>query len=385
MKRSPSLGLFLAAALAFLLAACGGPEKPAGGPVSAASNARPEFAVDVVEARPAAESAEELVPAVVSVENSALVLAQRDGIITELRVQEGSRVAKGDLLAQLNADDLRVQLRQAEIEVNRSMLEEKQLEALVKVNKSELDQEIALSEDGLSSKRQIDRARFKLEANQEEVERARLTTQAARARVDAVRIELDKAAIRAPISGVVIHRFVKLGAGVVKNDKLFEVSQLAPLQVRFQVPQGYAARLRAGASLPLSTADNDRVVAQARLRKLDPVADAASNTVGYWADISGGSGVLPGTAVNVHVPRASSGEMFRVPREAFPTSADVRAGAAATLFVLEGDKCAARTVWVTSIDAEGILLGSGLKSGDRVIVSPPADLKAGDRVTPRKS
>ncbi len=387
MNNTPKFKMFAMIGMVCLLLSCSSVEKPArpDGAVSAAAAARPAIAVSVEEAKPSAEAGEDLLPAVISVENSAMVLAQRDGILTEVRVQEGSRVARGELLAQMSADDQRSQLRQAELEVSRSLLEEKQLEALVKVNKNELDQEMALAEDGLSSKRQIDRARFKLEANQEELERARLSTQTNRARVDSVKIEIEKATLRAPLTGIVIHRFVKLGAGVVKNDKLFEVSQLSPLQVRFQAQQAAGRSLNPGRSLGLSTADNDRIIAQARIRRLDPVADAASNTIGYWADVIGGSGLIPGMAVNVHLPRATSGNTFRISRNSFPATADLRNGAAATLFVVDADKCAARTVWITSVEGGNVVIGSGLSAGDRIILSPPADLKAGDAVTARKN
>jgi len=51
-----------------------------------------------------------------------------------------------------------------------------------------------------------------------------------------VRIEIDWSIIRAPIAGVVTRRYVQLGGSVVKNEKLFEVAQLEPLEVKFQSP-----------------------------------------------------------------------------------------------------------------------------------------------------
>jgi hypothetical protein len=50
------------------------------------------------------------------------------------------------------------------------------------------------------------------------------------------------------------------------------------------------------------------------------------------------------------------------------------------VFVAAGSKCAARAVWVNSIDGDQVEIISGLAMGDQVILSPPGNLKAGDLV-----
>jgi RND family efflux transporter MFP subunit len=366
-----------------LLSGCGGTDKSVtpGSALAAPHSATRN--VGVFQVKPSEAAGDQLIPAVLSVENTAMVLAQRDGILIELRGEEGARVEKGQVIARLNDDEQRAQLRQAELEVNRSMQEERQLEALVKVNHSELDQEHTLAEDGLSSKRQVDRAQFRLDANQHELERVRLATQSAAAKVDVVKIEIEKATIRVPFTGIITRRYMKLGTSVVKNDKLFEVSQLEPLEVRFQLPHTEGGRLSVGRIVSLSLAENDRVVAQARIRRLDPIADAASNTRGYWADVIGKVNLIPGVAVNVHVPNTAPVSTFWVPRSVFAATSDLRSGAA-TLLVVEGDRCSARTVWVSTVEGSRVEIGSGLNSGDRVIVAPPADLRAGELVTAKQ-
>jgi multidrug efflux pump subunit AcrA (membrane-fusion protein) len=130
----------------------------------------------------------------------------------------------------------------------------------------------------------------------------------------------------------------------------------------------------------LSPVENDQIIARARIRRIDPVADAASNTLGFLADVPGGPGLMPGMAVNVHVPRRGAGLTLWIPLAAFPTGTDVRKGAASTLFVAAGNKCAARAVWVNSVVGGQVETVSGLAIGDRVILSPPAELKVGDLV-----
>lgn len=107
----------IALLLVGVLAACTAkPEAIRAGTTSNTAATKPPLLVQVVEAKPSAATGDLLVPAALAVEVSAMVLAQRDGIISQLAAQEGSRVTKGQVIAQLSGDDdLRAQLRQAEL------------------------------------------------------------------------------------------------------------------------------------------------------------------------------------------------------------------------------------------------------------------------------
>jgi RND family efflux transporter MFP subunit len=349
---------------------------------SSGAGPRLPLAVEVFEVKPAAARAQ-LIPAVISVEGTAVVLARREGIINWLGGQEGARVTKGEVIAQLDDDESRAQLHQAELEVSRMQAEERQYEALVKVNQSELARQVALARDGLASQTDIDRAQYKFDVSREELGKTRLATQMAEAKVAAVKIELEKTNIRAPLAGLITHRHTRLGSSVVRGEKLFEVAQLAPLEVRFQIPQRDQRRLAPGSLLQLSLVETGRAIAQARVRRVDPVVDAASNTLGYLADVIGGAGLLPGAAVYVRLPAAASNADLWVPRAAFAAAAELRVGAAATLLVLEAAHCAPRTVRIGAVEGDQVAITEGLNLGDRVILAPPAELKPGDPVESR--
>ncbi len=377
MRAVPLTGITLLALGVF--AACTGTE--ALRKESSAPGTKTPIAVQVVEAKLSESTGDLLVPAALSVEVTAMVLAQRDGTVSQLGSQEGSRVTKGQVIAQLSGDDeLRAQLRQAELEVSRLEVEQREYGALAKVNHNELEREQILFKQGFTPERDVERAQFKYEAAVLELEKTRVAGQAAQAKVSEVKAQLARSTVRAPITGIVTHRFAKLGTSVIKNEKLFEITQLAPLEVRFQVPQTDKGGLGPGSIVNLSPVENDQIIARARVRRVDPLAEAASNTIGFLADLMSGTGLMPGMAVNVHVPRRGAGLTMWIPQTAFPAGADVRKGAASTVFVAAGDKCLARTVWVNSVTGDRVEIISGLAVGDRVILSPPKELKAGDLV-----
>lgn len=347
-------------------------------------NAAQPLAVKVYDVVPSVARGDLLIPASLSIEGVAVITSRRDGAIAQLAVKEGSSVVKGGLVARLSGDEeLRAQLRQAEVELDRLKVEQSQLEALIRLDRNDLDREKTLAKDGLSSIKDVERAQFKFEAATLELEKSKVASQGASAKLDEIKAELERSTINAPISGIVTHLYVEMGSSVTKNDKIIEVSPTAPLQVKFQLPQAERSRLGPGSAVSISLIDGDTIVASARVRRIQPVADPASNTFGYVADLVGGRGLLPGTAVNVRVPRSVSGPNFLVPQIAFPASSELRRGTAATLFVVDGSKCAVRSVWVNGVEGDQVEIASGLNTGDRVILSAPTELRAGDLVTAR--
>src|SRR5687768_3465043 len=164
MPRTPNIWFFILLCCGCLLAGCDAGSKtrdPGNAAASSTSNPGP-VVVNVFDAQPSASesSGDLLIPAALSVEQTAVVLAEREGRIVNLRGQEAARVTKGEVLAQFNEDDQRSQLRQAEIEVNRLRVEEQQYESLVKLNRSELDREMLLSKQGVSSATDVERAKY---------------------------------------------------------------------------------------------------------------------------------------------------------------------------------------------------------------------------------
>ena len=314
--------------------------------------------VNVFDAQPSSSSSsgDLLIPAALSVEQTAVVLAEREGRIVNLRGQEAARVTRGEVLAQFNEDDQRSQLRQAEIEVSRLKVEEQQYESLVKLNRSELEREQLLSKQGVSSATDVERANYKHDQSLHEYNKTQLATEGARARVEAVKLELQKSTVRAPITGIVTHRYIALGTNVARNDKLFEVSKLSPLLVKFQLPQTEKNKPKTGQIVSLSGVNDGQLIARARIRRIDPIADSTSNTFGYLADVVGGTGLMPGLAVNVHLARAGNAESFWIPRAAFQPNTDLHNGSSITLFVVEGDKASSRLVVVSGFEGDRLRL-----------------------------
>jgi RND family efflux transporter MFP subunit len=321
-----------------------------------------------------------LIPAALSAEDTAIVLAELEARIVNVTGEEGARVAKGEILAQFNDGEQQGQLRQAELDVSRLKVEGQQLQALIKLNRSELDRESLLASQGLVSKGEVERAQYKLEQSVQEHEKTRLATESAVAKLEVVKLEMQKTIVRAPVAGVLTRRYIAPGTNVARNDKLFEIAQLSKIELRFRVPQTSGNLLERGQVLGLSTDEQGGVIARARIRRRDPIADPTSNTFGYVAEIVRPDNMMPGLTLYVHLPRNGEGN-FWLPLAAFTFGSDLKNGESSTVFIIKGERVSSRNVVVKSIEGDQVEVASGLMKDERIVLAPPAGLKDGDQVT----
>ena len=384
MFRDTKTILTLLLSCTIVIAGCSAQSQTLVGENNSAPTEDPVVVVKVLDVQPTQNLAngDLLIPAALSVEDTAIVLAEVEGRIVGLSGQEGSHVVKGQILAQFNDEEQRGRLRQAELDISRLNVESQQLQSLIKLNRSEFDRESVLASQGLVSKGEVERAQYKLEQSIQEFEKNRLAEESAEARMEVVKLEMQKTIVRAPVGGVITRRYIAQGTNVAKNDKLFDVAQLSRMELRFRVPQTYGSLLEYGQVFDLSTDDESSVIARARIRRRDPVADAISNTFGYVAEIVGPANLMPGMTVYVHLPHSGDGNIsVWLPLTAFPTGADLKKGESKSVFVVKGERVFARVIVVKAIEGDQVEVESDLMKDDRVVLAPPAGLKDGDRVT----
>lgn len=241
LRAAGTLGL---AALIASLAGCGG-----GGPNPEAT-AQAAIPVEVAPASHQAVTANYSGTATLEAVGDAQVVAKTSGIILKLMVEEGMRVEKGQLLAQLDDDAVRNKLVQAE--------------ATLKKAQAAYDK----SEKGIA-KNLIPRADF---------DRDKFDLETQHAIVEGAKIDLSYTRIVAPISGVIAKRSVKVGNLVTVNQALFQIVDMDPLQAVLNVPERDLGTLKPGQPVHLrvdALPDHDFDGTVARIA---PVVDATSGT-----------------------------------------------------------------------------------------------------------
>lgn len=245
---------------------------------------------------------------VLSVEHAVDLTAQRDGVVLGTEKDEGSRVVAGEELARLDDSMLQTDLQKAESDliVAENNVKYKQAEAQAK--NAQLRRQQLLRQYGLSSDADFEQAQFEAKAVTYEVQSWQSTVHSSQAQIQGLHLEIGKTHIRAPFSGVVVHRYIRQGQQLAKGDKCFRISQLSPLEVEFQVPEANGVRPEPGAAFTLRLANGSAEKAYpARVLRVSPTVEPASDSYDVVARLTGTNlaELRPGMSVHVLWPAAA--------------------------------------------------------------------------------
>ena len=302
--RTEAVLLIGAVAVAMLLQACS--SVPSGKNETALAAAPPPATANVPV--PTAQSTDEpyIATGPIIVENQVDVLAQREGVVKQILVDVGAPVQKGTPLAMLDDTELKAGRDAAEAKVRSCEADLKDWQAETKVAEIDLKRADEMAKSGISTQEQADHARYKFEGSQFEVEKAERNIDNAKADLRVAELELNKARIEAPFNGVVARRYVRDGQKVASGDRLFWVSQLAPLRVKFTVAERYMRNIRQGGIVYITSAVLPGTVYHAKVMQISPVLDPASDSVDVMAELEGAPAELrPGMTAHISLTAPS--------------------------------------------------------------------------------
>jgi RND family efflux transporter MFP subunit len=245
---------------------------------------------------------------VLTVEHQVDITSQRDGLVMSLSHDEGSAVKAGDVLGQIDDRSLQMEIIKANSDLQVDENNKNYKEAELKAKSAALHRQQQLRALGLSSDADLEAAEFEAKAAEYDLHGYEALVESGHAEINRLKLEQDQTRIRAPFSGVVVRRYIREGQAISKGDKCFRVSQLAPLQVQFQVPESSGRRPVLGAPVGLSLVDDSSRALTARVLKVSPTIDAASDSYDVLAQLTGPniSDLRPGMAVRVLWPGPAS-------------------------------------------------------------------------------
>lgn len=239
------------------------------------------------------------------VEHQVDVEAQREGVVATVFADVGTRVRKGQVLAELDNRELLANRDTIADKVRAIEADGKNWSAQLDIDKADLVRAEAMWNADLITKEQVEHARAKVVSSKFEVEREVNNAQTARDELRAINVELDKTRIAAPFDGVVARRYIRLGQKVAVNDRMFWVTETSPMNVRFTLPQEFVGKVKIGEAVQVFWPDDPAHKYPAKITQLSPVVDPASGTIDVQARVAEPAGNLrPGMTVTVTVKRA---------------------------------------------------------------------------------
>ena len=290
-----------------------------------------------VEAKPVA-SLEEVVGTVCA-KLRATIEAKTSGRITVMPVVLGQMAKAGELLARLDAPEIKVRLDQAEANLQQAERDSKRMSFL-------FNQQAATR------------------ADYEAADSRYLVAKAAMAEARAI---MGFVEVRAPFDGVVTRKWVDVGDQAAPGKPLVDIEDSSKLQLEADVPEAIASRIRPDARMTIrvgqSPGDLSGTVAE-----IAPNADPTSRTFRVKLDVPASPGLMLGQFARLIVP-VGEGISMRV-----PTLAVVQRGQMELLFAVENQHARLRLVKTGRRVNDETEILSGLDSGDSVVVDKPRQL-----------
>ncbi|MEX2499580.1 MAG: efflux RND transporter periplasmic adaptor subunit [Wenzhouxiangellaceae bacterium] len=222
-------------------------------------------------------------------ERQTQAVAKLGGIALEVLAEEGDRVEAGQVLARLERDRYELQARQTEARLHKLENELKRA--------SELHERDLISTD--------------------EHERIRFDTEAQRAANGLAQLDLAHTEIRAPITGVIADRMVKVGNLVAQHQPLFMIDDFDPLWAELHVPERELNLLDTGQQATLQVDAFPGQAFSGEVLRISPVVDAETGTFKVTVTFSDDSGRLrPGLFGRVRVVHDNRLNVPLVPQSA---------------------------------------------------------------------
>jgi RND family efflux transporter MFP subunit len=323
----------------------------------------------------------------------ATVSAQVTGKVETVLIEEGMEVEEGQVLATLDDTEWRAQvaLTEAQLEAARSQLAEIRAQLAQARRESERQEELVAR--GLTSQAGVDAARTEVEALAARLGSATTGVDVAQRSLELARVRLDNTVIRAPFGGIVTVKAaqpgemispVSAGGGFTRTG-IGTIVDMDSLEIQVDVNEAFIQRVYPGQRVDATLNAYPDWQLPARVIAIIPTADRSRATVRVRiAILERDARIVPD--MGARVAFLSEAEDRPPPTE--PVAAALRVPAAALqedagqrfVFVLDGDRVTRRTVDVASGRGELREVLDGLRSGERVVVQPPAGLADGDRV-----
>ena len=302
--------------------------------------------------------------------HSVAIRPQVSGTLQNVFFKEGDSVEAGEKLFEIDAAPYRAELAQAEAQVasNRAALlaaetQEKRL--------------LPLADKGYVTQQEV------LDAKAA-AEQARAAVQVSQALIAAARVNVDRTVIRAPISGRTGALSIKAGNLVTANESaaLVTINQLQPVQAEFTVPQSQlgplqAALARGPVEIAVSAQTGGETLATGKLLFVDNTIDATTGTVKLKAEFANADEKLwPGTFVSFTATLATEANRVLVPELAVQPGAE-----GSFVYLVDAEnKAVLNPVTVVRQVGKDVVIGEGLKGGEKLIGRAPRDLKPGATV-----
>jgi membrane fusion protein, multidrug efflux system len=331
--------------------------------------------------------------------DQARISSEVAGIVREVRVQLGTEVRAGDVIARLEPRELQLALDRAESAL-------RMVEAQLGIDRSQdkappADDQIAtvrqaaanrddahnaferaqlLSTRGLLTQADRDTAETRLkvaeanyQATLDSIHSLKASLQDRRASYELAQKKLADAVIKTPVAGAISERLIQPGEFIRENTPVATIVQVNPLRLKSAIQEKHASLIRPGQTVQFDVeAFLDRKF-QGKIAYVSPAVDQTTRTFAVEAVVENSDRQLkPGFFAKGVVLTHVDDNVIATPEDAISTLAGV-----STVYVIEGGKARAQQVTTGARKDKLVEITSGLKGDEIVATSNLSQLATG--------
>ena len=322
------------------------------------------------------------------------------GRIARLEFEEGTRVRKGQVMAEIEHADVDAQLEASRRAVTEAEAQLGQAIAARDEDVRNLERQRALAKDGITTDAALTGADSAAKVSAARVRSAEAAIASARAREKVTDEARENTSVRAPFDGVVIKKRAEVGETVSpfgvqgqasrEGGAIATIANLGELEVQTEVSENSVAKLTPGMPAEVKLQAYQDQAYRGRLRQIFPSADRAKSIVEVRVSIlDADAHVKPEMTASVtfqepHAPAAKTTKRTAADAEPppvapqavvlIPRRAVSEAGGQTAVWIVSGGTASRRQVALGPDRIDQVEVKSGVAPGDAVILNPPPGL-----------
>jgi len=312
------------------------------------------------------------------------------GRLNSITVDLGSVVRQGQVIAQLEPNDYKLRVQQAEAGLSQARArlglppegaDDKitaEQTGTVRQAKAQLDEArlnreraVRLVEQGIVAKSDYDAAdaTFKVAQSRyqdalEEIRNRQAVLAQRRSELALVRQQLADTTVHSPIDGIVQQKRASVGEYLAAGAPVVDIVRMNPLRLQAQVPERDASTVRFGQNVRVSV-EGDGKVYLGQIKRLSPVITAQNRMLMVEADVQNDGNLRPGSFAKAEIVTNDAKMAVTVPNNAIVTFAGIE-----KVIVVQNGKALEKPITTGRRSGEWTEILAGINVGDQVIVDP---------------
>ncbi len=312
------------------------------------------------------------------------------GRLRSITVDFGSVVRRGQLIAQVDPEDYRLRIQQAEAALAQARArlglapdgkEDKvdpeatgtvrQARAVLEEARLNRDRAVRLVEQGIVARAEFDSvdAAYKVAESRyqdalEEIRNRQAVLAQRNSEVSLARQQLADTAVHAPLDGVVQERRASIGEYLAAGAPVVSIVKMDPLRLRAEVPERDAGAVRIGQNVRVIV-EGDPNLYLGQIMRMSPVIAQQSRMLLVEADVRNNGRLRPGAFVRAEIVTDDAQMAVTVPGSSIVTFAGIE-----KVIVVQNGKALEKPVTTGRRNGEWIEVVAGINVGERVVVEP---------------